>query len=515
MTRRHPTAAFAVVAALALGTATGPATAASPGQSSVGGILPAAATAFPGVDTGWVPLPQAVHWVGTTGHDAPGALAVTAGGQGAAAASPQFAVTPGARYSASAWLRSAGTGHSVGTGLRFYDASGAPIRSAGQLGQPVTDTSGGWRRSGTVVGFAPAGAVTGAVTVVTFDGTTGLVDYVDDVTLTQTTGVATALVGPLSTVGHSVVDANGQPVHFHGVQVGGLSDRGWSATSVTDDQVAAIQSWGANFVRLPLAENLAVPGDCSYAASYLPTVDDVVDSVTSRGMLVLLDLHTNAVLPCGAFAKQKLPDGKAVRFWQIVATRYKDNPLVAFDLYNEPHDVTDAVWRDGGRVLSGGTSYSAVGMQKLYDTVRSTGATNLVVASGNGWANRYPVDGLLTGTTNLVWGLHAYTCPNKTPDRGGKCHPGPAGLTDPSGILGNFATVGQSQPVMLTEFGYPNPGISSYVANADSYVTGHDWVGWSAFVFTAGSDFTLLRADTTTWDPAQSGMAVISGMVAN
>ena len=63
----------------------------------------------------------------------------------------------------------------------------------------------------------------------------------------------------------------------------------------------------------------------------------------------------------------------AITFWQEVATRYKDNPLVAFDLFNEPH-VPQSVWLDGGtlRPPTGRPSHAA-GMQQLYDAVRGTG----------------------------------------------------------------------------------------------------------------------------------------------
>src|SRR5581483_7165189 len=153
-------------------------------------------------------------------------------------------------------------------------------------------------------------------------------------------------------------------------------------------------------------------------------VDRIVHDVTSLGMLVSIDLHLSAVTPCGSYGKHALPDSKGVRFWQIVATRYRSNPLVAFDLFNEPHGVTDALWRDGGTVTSGGMRYAGVGMQRLYDTVRGTGATNLVFVSGNRWATTYPTTPL-SGTSNTVWGVHAYTCPTKTADQGGKCTPGP------------------------------------------------------------------------------------------
>jgi endoglucanase len=505
-------------AATGLAPTAGAVTNAPGGQTTTSGLLPASATSFPTAADGWTALTATVGWAGGVGHLAAGALSMRTATSDTGAISPSFPVTPGARYSATAWMLSGGVGgHAVGLGLRFYDAGGTLISKASQLSQPVTDATGSWRQTNPVVQLAPPNAVTAAVTAVSRDGAAARLDYVDDVTLTRTTGFAAPVVGPLTTSGPNVLDANGNRVVLHGIQLGGLAARGWSATMANTEEIDLIHSWGANFVRLPLVENPALPGDCLYNPSYLSVVDRVVHDVTSRGMVVLLDLHLLAVTPCGPYAKQKLPDGAAVRFWQILANRYKDNPLVAFDLFNEPHDVTDAVWRDGGAVISGGVRYVAVGMQRLYNAVRGTGATNLVFLSGNGWANTYPSDAPLTGATNVVWGVHAYTCPTKTPQQGGRCYPGPGGVEDPSGILGPWVTVGQSQPVMVTEFGFPDASDGYYIANTAAYTANHSWVGWNTFIIdgSSTSKFSLVRDTSPSWDPAASGMAVITGMLAD
>jgi aryl-phospho-beta-D-glucosidase BglC (GH1 family) len=336
------------------------------------------------------------------------------------------------------------------------------------------------------------------------------------VTVTQTTGQAASVVGPLTTSGTSVLDGQGRRLQLHGVQLGGMKNMNWSANTVTVAEIDAAHRWGANLARLPVAENPFVPGDCSYDANYVSTVDRIVNDVTSRGMVLVLDLHTNALTACGAWdQQQKMPDAQAVSFWQAAATRYKNNPLVAFDLYNEPHDVTDAQWKNGGSISSSGVTYQAVGMQKLYDTVRATGAKNLVFASGRGWAGTYPATAPLTGTTNLIWAVHAYTCPTATPANGGACQSGPGGVEDPSGILGSFATVGTTQPVMVTEFGWPDPNDGDYIANVAAYASSHGWVGWNAFVFNnfTGSQFDLLKDVNSVWNPRAAGVAVINGML--
>jgi endoglucanase len=516
-------AAFSVAAPAQAGhkkpTATATTTAAAaPAAAPTGQITSVVSqTTFDKDLSGWAAVIAPTSWTPAVGHNAPGAAAVSAAGPYTAGASPLFAVTPGARYSAEAWaLAGSGGGHNIGVALKFYNANGAIIPGSTQLSQPISDNTTTWSKTYRAVGFAPSNAASASVLTLSMDAAIGVTDYFDDVTVTKTVGMPAPIVGPLSTSGTNVLDAQGRRVQLHGVQLGGLKSMNWTPDTVTTAEIDAAHRWGANFARLPVAENPFVAADCSYDPNYVATIDRIVNDVTSRGMVLLLDLHTNAVTKCGIWdQQQKLPDVEAVNFWQAAASRYKNNPLVAFDLYNEPHDVTDAQWRNGGTITSSGVTYPAVGMQQLYDTVRATGARNLVFASGRGWASIYPASAPLTGTTNLVWGVHAYTCPTLLPVNGGVCQAGPAGFEDPSGILGNFANIGMTQPVMITEFGWPDPTDGDYINNVVSYAAAHGWVGWNAFTFQmfAGSQFDLLKDPGVFWDPQPSGVSVINGML--
>jgi hypothetical protein len=503
-------------------TATSPAPTAPPvvpapsGQTTLSGLLPVSDSTFSTGPTTWSSyLGGGVSQTDAVGHDGAGALAVVSAGAWSGAMSLSFAATPGARYSASAWVVAQTAGHSVGLGLQFRDSSGAVISGASLTGQRLLDSTGTWTQTLPMVAFAPAGAVSGQLLFLDYDGGVGDAHWIDDVSVSSTTGTAAALVTPLSTSGTNVLDGLGRKVTFAGVDIDGLQYS--STANVTTSEVAAAQKWGANFVRLPLGENYLLAGDCDYDANYLSRVDGMVDAVTSRGMFVMLDLHTLAVTPCAAPKQQPMPDSGAVTFWQTLATRYQGNPLVGFDLYNEPHDVSDAVWHNGGSVTSSGITYTAVGMQKLYDTVRATGATNLVFASGTGWASQFPTTAPLTGTSNLIYAAHAYTCPNGTPQSGATCNPGPAGVYDPSGILSNFDAIGATMPVMVTEFGWPDKLDGQYNANVIAYAGSHNMVGWDVYAFdnTTTGRFDLVNDTGALYDPAPAGMAVMTGMLSD
>ena len=90
-----------------------------------------------------------------------------------------------------------------------------------------------------------------------------------------------------------------------------------------------------------------------------------------------------------------------------------------FDLYNEPHDVTWEVWRDGGEVRESPgkgqpeITYKTPGMQGLLNVVRTTGVKNVVVAGGLDWA--YDLRGVVSGFAledhdgnGVVYATHIY-----------------------------------------------------------------------------------------------------------
>jgi hypothetical protein len=224
-------------------------------------------------------------------------------------------------------------------------------------------------------------------------------------------------------------------------------------------------------------------------------------------MVALVDLHKNSVVACGAVKPQKMADSTALEFWRQVATRYRSNPLVAFDLYNEPHDISDDVWLRGGRIVAGnGVAYTAAGMQQMYDAVRSTGARNLVIVSGNDWANRLPRE--LSGAENVAYGVHVYTCPTSTDPA--SCTPDPM---DPSPTLNNYTSVAATSPVVISEFGWPSAADGRYAAHVISYARDHGW-GWIAFAWDGGNagDFSLLATMNSTYQPSPAGMPVLTGL---
>ena len=487
----------------------------TPGQHTTP-VFSGTASNFSTQPTGWTPRRARLGWSTREGHRGAGALKVIASAYQGGAVSPAFTVSPGGRYTASAWVKAATRAATAQPALQFFDASGAVIDSATQLAQ-ITKAGRGWRYTLPVVGLAPATASTARVVMLAGAKHTGV--YVDDVSVTETTGSPARIVGPLTTRGRDIIDATGQRVILRGIEVEGLNLKYEPSTASLLQQIEAAHAWGANMIRLPLDEDKVVAGSCDYEAGYLDKLRQVVAAVTARGMLAELDLETFAAVPCAQPYFPPLPDARSVTFWQTVAGEFASNPLVGFDLFNEPHDVTAQAWHDGSVVTYGPTRYVGVGMQKLYDTVRSTGAKNLVFVSGLQWATDFPYSDPLDNTTNVVYTPHIYTCPSGLPSKTVKCYyPGRGGLTDPSFLLHRFARIGKTAPLVVDEFGWPNRYDGRYNTNLIRDVEAMHWSGWIAFAFdgTTSGLFDLVKnVDGPPVQPAPNGMPVIVGLFSN
>ncbi len=291
----------------------------------------------------------------------------------------------------------------------------------------------------------------------------------------------------LHTEGTRVLDASGKPVWLYGVNIASLE---WTTAGdhVPESVNRAIHDWKANFIRLPLAQDRwfgRMTNQTDSGASYRALVDDIVATCAGARVYINLDLHWSDcgtwVNEGGKLGQHNLPDKNSITFWQDLATRYKNHPNVVFGLYNEPHDATFAIWHDGGTVTDKPARwnpsqvpvvYEAVGMQKLYNTVRAAGATNLVTVSGLDWG--FDLSGVLQGYaitgSNFVYETHPYPFKDTNWD-------------------GYFGAVSEKYPVYVGEWGFGGRRSNStndliYANHLMDYTRQHDlhWTAWDLHV---------------------------------
>lgn len=202
--------------------------------------------------------------------------------------------------------------------------------------------------------------------------------------------------------GNRLVNGAGQTVRLLGVNRSGTEYaciQGWGFHDGPADLAAAkaIAGWNANAVRVPLNETCwlginGAPAQFS-GANYQNEIARWVSTLNQAGLVAVLELHWSHDGIGQAQGQQAMPNrDHSVAFWRGVATRFKNQSMVVFDLFNEPfpdsnQNTTEAwrCWRDGG--TCSGMPFQAAGMQQLVSAVRGTGANNVIMLGGVQYSN--------------------------------------------------------------------------------------------------------------------------------
>jgi len=238
----------------------------------------------------------------------------------------------------------------------------------------------------------------------------------------------------LRTSGNRIINSTtGEPVLLRGLNRSGLEysdpdEQGFlSGASLSRNEIQFItQSWRCNIIRLPFNQDFVLHGHNGRTAEeYRQALDQVIYWASMFGAYTLLDLqwldaeriyggNRNFVAP--------LPNMQSIELWSTLARRYRDEPAVLYDLFNEPHDRLP----DDPYPLNkpDGTTYPASQMKvtmnewqpwarKLSEAIRNENPDALVFSAGTNWAydlRGMPIDDL----DNVVYSTHIY--PNKGTD---------------------------------------------------------------------------------------------------
>jgi endoglucanase len=339
------------------------------------------------------------------------------------------------------------------------------------------------------------------------------------ITISVVVGNTGGAAPALHVSGNHLVTAAGATYRLLGVnrssgEFACIQGRGmWDAPA---DQAAvdAMKTWNIHAVRVPLNEECwlgtaDVPAGGTTGAAYQQAVKDWVNLLVANGMNVILDLHWTFGQYSGpgagcpdvkATCQKPMPDAQFTpTFWSQVATAFKGNNAVIFDLFNEPFpDFANnfsnptAAWtclRDGGTCT--GIGYPVAGMQSLVNAVRATGATNIIMVPGiaftndlSQWSAFKPTD----PTGNLIGSWHSYNF---------------NACVTQSCWDSTIGTVARQTPVMIGEIGQntcAHDYIDQLMAWADGNGLGYAAWTWNAWGLcnSSGNDLILDNAGTPT-----------------
>jgi endoglucanase len=231
----------------------------------------------------------------------------------------------------------------------------------------------------------------------------------------------------LSVSGNRIVNAaTGAQVILRGLNRSGLEYSGpdeqgfLSGASISRSEIAVIAGeWRCNVIRLPFNQDFVFRGRGNRSGEeYRRALDQVIYWASLYGAYTLLDLqwldadriyggNRNFVAP--------LPNLASIELWSTLARRYKNEPAVLYDLFNEPHDrLPDDPFplnkEDGTTYPAGQRSVTMREWQPwayaLTVAIRNENPDALVFIGGTNWA--YDLRGMPMDLPNVVYATHVY-----------------------------------------------------------------------------------------------------------
>jgi len=293
----------------------------------------------------------------------------------------------------------------------------------------------------------------------------------------------------LATQGNRIlrVDTN-QPVILRGVNRSGMeyAEPGASgflaSAAISQGELQEIVGvWGAKVVRVPFNQDWALHGRATHpAAEYLSALDQIVDWAAALGAYTLLDLQwLDADTVYGRLNDEQkspnrvapLPNALSLDLWANLAQRYREEPAVLFDLFNEPHtpikdDVSTLFLIDesGVPVASDVDVVTAEEWvpwaRRLVEAIRQIHPDSLIFVGGVDWA--FDLSDIRLDAPNIVYSTHVY--PNRAPRRWPDA----------------FGDAAQEVPVFVGEWGGQNTDLdwgNEFLA----YLRSTPFVGWTAW----------------------------------
>jgi endoglucanase len=306
--------------------------------------------------------------------------------------------------------------------------------------------------------------------------------------------------------GNRLVDRQGNPVRLLGINKSGTEYQCQQGNGIFEgpEDEASIQAmlrWHVNAIRVPLNEscwlgiNYTPPS--LGGANYRAAIHAYVEHLERAGLYVILDLHWASPRTYPSAGIIPMPDAEhSPDFWRGVASEYRQDRSVIFDLYNEPRPgVPWSCWENGCEIEDHWVGfYPATGMRQLVETVRSTGARQPLMLAGVDWARN--LDGWLAHLPPDP--AHALVASNHTYDFSiCKAH-----------CRATLARIARRHPVVTGELGEGDCRhryIDSYMKWADAH--GISYLGWA---WNTGNGWTCRSGPSLirNYSGAPSGMGV-------
>ena len=166
-------------------------------------------------------------------------------------------------------------------------------------------------------------------------------------------------------------------------------------TKYTKKDFEDVKRLGCDVVRLPINLHFMTSGAPDYVMDTLfyYFLDQVVGWSEDLGMYLILDNHTFNT------HENTTPEIRDVlkKVWSQMADHYKGrSKFILYEVYNEPHDISDELWNDiQGDVIR---------------TIRQSDTVHTVIAGPSGWNSYLHLDSLqVYDDDKVIYTFHFYT----------------------------------------------------------------------------------------------------------
>lgn len=284
--------------------------------------------------------------------------------------------------------------------------------------------------------------------------------------------------------------SQGDRLQFRGINLGGAAlaskekpgKHGTNYLWATAAEVSLYADAGFNTLRVPfLWERIQPRLQAPFDEAELARLDEVVAAGAVSKVTIILDIHNYGSYRNALIGSEAVPVSAFEDLWSRLATRYKDNPFVAFGLMNEPNKQKADEW--------------APIAQAAIMAIRKTGSIQLILVPGTRWSGAHSwlsKDGNLSNAeamqnikdpaNNYAFELHQYFDRNSsgtTPS----CVSEEVGVDRLKAVTAWLRKNGHR--ALLGEFGVSkDPVCLKALANTLDYMekNGDVWLGWTYWV---------------------------------
>lgn len=196
--------------------------------------------------------------------------------------------------------------------------------------------------------------------------------------------------GPFHRFRNEILNSRGQRFVPYGITISNLGNpTGHVSREQTDvsGELSEIQdslSWCPNSDRLQfLQDRLIDPRTLAVSTTFLSQLEQSVAAVRSAGLVAIVNDQSEGAI--GGKTREVMPNKQTRRWWKVVATEYRNDPGVVFDIFNEPrhiaHSTSAQLWN---RWRTGGCWWGScwMGMEQLARYVHSIAPHNLLIVEG-------------------------------------------------------------------------------------------------------------------------------------